>query len=73
MQRHPYDPISFVAGALLFVAGCLLVAGRLDVFTQATWLLPVLLIGVALTMFGAAAWSLRRTDGGERPSAPPVE
>ena len=70
MQRHAYDPISLVCGVLLAAAGGLLVAGRLDVFTQASWLLPALLIAVALAMFGAAAWSLRRPHDRDRPPSP---
>ena len=65
MQRHPYDPISLVSGVLLAAAGGLLVAGRLDVFSQTSWLLPASLIAVALVMFAAAAWSLRRADGND--------
>jgi hypothetical protein len=36
------------------------------VLTQANWLGPSLLIAVALAMFAAAAWSLRRPAGDGR-------
>lgn len=66
MQRHPVDAVSLVFGLLFAAAGGVLVAGRLDVLTQANWLGPAVLIAVALAMFAAAAWSLRRPAGDGR-------
>jgi cytochrome c-type biogenesis protein CcmH/NrfF len=50
MQRHPADPVSLVAGAIFAVAGVLLLADRLDVLAQARWVLPLLLIVIAVVM-----------------------
>ncbi len=66
MQRHPADAVSLVFGLLFAAAGGVLVAGRLDVLTQANWVLPSLLIAVALAMFAIAAWSLRQPGEGPR-------
>ncbi len=62
MQRHPVDPVSLVFGLVFAAAGALLLANRLDLLTQARWLVPLLLIVVALAMFASASWSLRHRD-----------
>jgi cytochrome c-type biogenesis protein CcmH/NrfF len=50
MQRHPIDPISLAAGVAFAVAGVLLLANRLDVLGQARWVLPLLLIVIAVVL-----------------------
>ncbi len=50
MQRHPTDLISLVAGVTFAVAGVLLLADRLDVIAQARWVLPLLLIVIAVVL-----------------------
>ncbi len=60
MQRHSADTVSLMAGLLFVVVGALLVARRLDVLTDARWLVPSLLIAAALAMFATASWSVRR-------------
>jgi cytochrome c-type biogenesis protein CcmH/NrfF len=71
MQRHPTDPISLVAGVAFAVIGALLLADRLDVLAQARWVLPLLLIVIAIVMLvsvsprrgGHADTSADRSDG----------
>ncbi len=65
MQRHPADMLSLICGAVFVVAGALMLANRFDVLTQARWLLPLLLIVVALAMFASASWSARRDRDGD--------
>jgi cytochrome c oxidase subunit IV len=50
MQRHPLDPVSLVVGAVFAVAGALLLVDRLDVLAQARWVLPLLLIVIAVVL-----------------------
>ena len=50
MQRHPVDPVSLVAGVVFAVAGVLLLVDRLDVLAQARWVLPLLLIVIAIVI-----------------------
>jgi cytochrome c-type biogenesis protein CcmH/NrfF len=50
MQRHPTDPVSLVAGVVFAVAGVLLLADRLDILAQARWVLPLLLIVIAVVL-----------------------
>jgi cytochrome c-type biogenesis protein CcmH/NrfF len=50
MQRHPTDPISLVAGVAFAVIGALLLADRLDVLAQARWVVPLLLIVIAIVI-----------------------
>ncbi len=60
MQQHSLDLTSLVFGLVFVGAGSLLLVGRLDVLTQANWVVPVLLILVALAMLGFAGWSMWR-------------
>jgi hypothetical protein len=62
MQRHSVDPVSLVFGMLFAAAGGLLLANRFDLLTQVRWLVPLVLIVVALALLGSASWSLRRRD-----------
>jgi cytochrome c-type biogenesis protein CcmH/NrfF len=50
MQRHSTDPISLVAGIAFAVIGALLLADRLDVLAQARWVVPLLLIVIAISI-----------------------
>jgi cytochrome c oxidase subunit IV len=63
MQRHPADLISLIFGVLFAGAGSLMLVDRLDLLTQARWILPLLLIVLALAMLASASWSARRRDG----------
>jgi hypothetical protein len=69
MQRHPADPVSLVFGMLFAGAGGLLLANRFDLLTQVRWLVPLVLILVALAMLASASWSLGRSD--DRGDPPP--
>jgi cytochrome c-type biogenesis protein CcmH/NrfF len=60
MQRHPADPVSLVAGVAFAVAGVLLLADRLDVLVQARWVLPLLLIVIAVVLLVSVTF--RRHD-----------
>jgi hypothetical protein len=62
MQRHSVDPVSLVFGMLFAAAGGLLLANRFDLLTQVRWLVPLVLIVVALALLGSASWSLGRRD-----------
>ena len=46
MKRHPFDLLSFVAGALFVALGIAFLAAGADVLTPARWALPALLIAV---------------------------
>jgi hypothetical protein len=50
MQRHDFDPIAFVFGALFTGFGILFMVGRFDLFNHARWLWPGLLVllGIAV-------------------------
>jgi hypothetical protein len=64
MRRHAFDPVSFLSGLVIAAAGWVLLAGRVDLLTQANWLAPALLIVIAVAMFASALWTVRRPDGG---------
>jgi hypothetical protein len=64
MRRHAFDPVSFLSGLVIAAAGWVLLAGRVDLLTQAHWLAPALLILIAVAMFASALWTVRRPDGG---------
>jgi hypothetical protein len=63
MPRHSADRISLIFGGVFVGVGGLLLADRLDLLTQAHWVLPLVLILVALGMLASASRSLRRQDG----------
>jgi hypothetical protein len=50
MQHHDFDPIAFVFGVLFTGSGILFMIGRFDLFNQARWLWPGLLVllGIAV-------------------------
>ena len=59
MKRHPFDVLSFTAGAVFVVLAVALLAGGSDVVRQAHWLWPLVL----LSLGGAGlATALRRDD-----------
>ena len=64
MRRHAFDPVSFLSGLVIAAAGWVLLAGRVDLLTQANWLAPALLILIAVAMLASALWTVRRPDGG---------
>jgi hypothetical protein len=64
MRRHVFDPVSFLSGLAIAAAGWVLLAGRVDLLTQAHWLAPALLIVIAVAMLVSALWTVRRPDGG---------
>ncbi len=67
MERHPADLVSLGAGVALVALGAALLVNRFDLLSQARWVVPLLLIVVALAMLASASWSLPRredVDGG---------
>lgn len=48
MKRHPFDVLSFVAGALFLAAGIGFLTAGDDVIDNARWLWPVLLVGLGV-------------------------
>ena len=60
MKSHPFDPISFISGAVVLVIGVLILAG--DGARQlSTWLGPIGIIGLgALLLF--IGWQSTRTS-----------
>ena len=55
MERHRFDPISFVFGLLLGAVGLAFLLGRIDVGDlDITWIWPLPLIAVGLLMLLAA-------------------
>jgi hypothetical protein len=77
MQRHDFDPISFIFGLLFAGSGILFLIGRFDLFNRARWLWPALLVllGIAV-LVGArgrgAHGSERAAAGGSAAGAGPI-
>ena len=46
MDRHPFDPISFVFGAIFVAAGLVLLTGDADSLTL-PWVGPLVAVGLA--------------------------
>lgn len=68
MERHRFDPISFVFGLLLGAIGLAFLLGRIDVGTvDLTWVWPLPLIVVGLLMLLGAR---RRGDEADDRTAP---
>lgn len=63
MNRHPFDPISFMFGALLLVTGSLVLAGD-TARLLGTWLAPAVIIGLGLLLL-IVAWQSSRTGDGD--------
>lgn len=49
MDRHPFDPISLLAGLVCLAAGMIAVAGG-SIVEDGRWLLPAGLIGFGLAL-----------------------
>ena len=63
MQRHPFDPISFIFGAALLGVGALILAGEVSRLVSA-WLPPAIIIGVGLALLVAGWQTSRRGTSG---------
>jgi hypothetical protein len=50
MQRHSFDFVSFVLGAVVLSVGIIFVSG----VHGATWVGPIVLIGIGVALFAAA-------------------
>ena len=62
MERHRFDPISFVFGMLLATVGLIFLFGDVDIGElDASWIWPLPLIAVGVAMLFAAR---RRETGG---------
>jgi hypothetical protein len=72
MSRHPFDLLSFVAGAVFLALGIAFAAGGADVVRHAHWVLPSVLLvlgaaGVSSVLRGASADRRARASGSEEP------
>lgn len=65
MTRHPFDPVSFVLGALTLAAGIVVLAGR-SLVDDADILLPAGLLGLGAALLVRVAG---RRDPVEAPAA----
>ena len=62
MQRHPFDPVSLVFGALFAGLGLfLLVSDTWWTTVNAVWLVPVILLAVGAAVLVPALQEARRT------------
>jgi hypothetical protein len=58
MKAHPFDAVSFIAGAFLLAIGLLVVGG--DIAQRlGTWLAPAIIIGLGLILL-VAGWNSSR-------------
>ncbi len=62
MKRHPFDPISFIFGALLAL-GLVVLAGDTTRLLGA-WLAPAVIIGLGMLLL-FIGWQSSRTNGGD--------
>lgn len=62
MKPHPFDPVSFIFGALLLGLGLLILAGE-EARLLSAWLAPAVIIGLGLLLL-IAGWQYSRTSGG---------
>ena len=60
MKRHPFDPVSFVFGALLLALGLAVLAGDTTRLLGA-WLAPALIIGLGALLL-SLGWQSSRPD-----------
>ena len=60
MERHTTDAVSLTAGAVFTALGVVLLLNRLDVLSQGRWIVPILLIAVALAILVSVAWPATR-------------
>lgn len=63
MQRHTADPVSLVFGLIFAGVGGLLLADRVDVVSGARWVIPLIVIVVALAMLASVSRPARHRDG----------
>ena len=63
MKRHPFDPISFIFGALLLALGLVVLAGDTTRLLGA-WLAPAVIIGVGMLLL-FIGWQSSRTNDGD--------
>jgi hypothetical protein len=64
MQRHDFDPVAFIFGVLFTGSGILFMIGRFDLFNQARWLWPGLLVLLGIAVLVGARG--RGSQGRER-------
>ena len=66
MKPHRFDPLSFVAGAVLVLYAAVLLFGRVgldDLRPSVLWIWPALALGGLLTLYGARRlWESRSTS-----------
>jgi hypothetical protein len=65
MQRHDFEPISFLFGVVFVGLGVLFMIDRVEVLNHATWLWPGLLVLLGLGVLVGA-----RSRGGSRAARP---
>jgi hypothetical protein len=66
MKAHPFDPLSFISGAVILVIGLLILAGDSAQLLTA-WLAPTAIIGLgALLLF--IGWQSSRTGDHDAPA-----
>ena len=66
MKPHRFDPLSFVAGAVLVVYSAVLLFGHVrlhELRPSVLWVWPVLAFGALLTLYGARRlWESRESE-----------
>ncbi len=66
MKPHRFDPLSFVAGAVLVVYSAVLLFGHVrlhELRPSVLWIWPVLAFGALLTLYGARRlWESRESE-----------
>jgi len=73
MNRHPFDPISLVFGAVFTAMGLAFLVGRPDVGAwRAAWIWPIPLIGLGLILIVVAATRTRSERPIEVPGGEPA-
>jgi hypothetical protein len=76
MKPHRFDPLSFVAGAVLVLYAAVLLIGHVrlhDLRPSVLWIWPVLAVGGLLTLYGARRlWESREpsNESAEEEPAP---
>ncbi|HEX9300009.1 MAG TPA: hypothetical protein VF968_07750 [Actinomycetota bacterium] len=66
MKPHRFDPLSFVAGAVLVIYAAVLLFGHVrlhELRPSVLWIWPVLAFGALLTLYGARRlWESRESE-----------
>ncbi|MDQ2959613.1 MAG: hypothetical protein M3R48_00965 [Candidatus Dormibacteraeota bacterium] len=71
MRRHEVDMVSLGFGLVFTTGGVLLLLDRVDVLAQGRWVVPALLIAVALAILTSVLWpQLSRGGTGPDNAAP---